>query len=647
MLTLSNLAIRRGAHLLFEQASLSIHRGNRVGVTGANGSGKSSLFALILNELQSDAGELELPPNTVIAHVAQETPAVEQSALDYVLDGDRELRATQQQLVQAEASNDGHAQALCHTKLADIDAYTADARAGKLLLGLGFKSEQLQHRVSQFSGGWRMRLNLAQALMCRSDLLLLDEPTNHLDLDAVIWLEQWLLNYSGTLLLISHDRDFLDRVCTHIVHIEQQRLKLYSGNYSAFEKMRAEHLALQQSQFEKQQREIEHIESFIRRFKAKASKAKQAQGRVKALERMELIAAAHIDSPFHFKFYKPAKTPHPLMTLDKVDVGYADVKILKSVSLSLLPGDRIALLGHNGAGKSTLIKLLAGELPVQSGEFIQSSELKIGYFAQHQLEQLDPHASALLHLQRLDPKLSEQQIRTYLGGYNFHGDRVLEPVAPFSGGEKARLVLALLIYQRPNLLLLDEPTNHLDLEMRHALSMALQDFEGAMVLVSHDRHLLRSVSDQFLLVDQGRVRVFNEDLDAYRNWLLQPEKTLEGKVDEARQTQAAVSGSGHGSDTTPQNKKLQRQQQAEQRQKLQPLKKQLNKLESEMQQLQQALQASEEALAQPEIYAAQNLQQMQALSQQRAELSGQLEEVEEAWLQISEELEHLAEEIIR
>lgn len=645
MLTLSNLAIRRGAHLLFEQASLSIHRGNRVGVTGANGCGKSSLFALILNRLHSDAGELELPPHTVIAHVAQETPAVEQSALDYVLDGDRELRETEQQLAQAEADNDGHAQALCHTKLADIDAYTADARAGKLLLGLGFKPEQLQQRVNQFSGGWRMRLNLAQALMCRSDLLLLDEPTNHLDLDAVIWLEQWLLNYTGTLLLISHDRDFLDRVCTHIVHIEQQRVKLYSGNYSAFEKMRAEQLALQQSQYEKQQREIEHIESFIRRFKAKASKAKQAQGRVKALERMELIAAAHIDSPFHFKFYEPSKMPHPLMTLDNVDLGYGDVKILRSVSLSLLPGDRIALLGHNGAGKSTLIKLLAGELSVQSGDFNQSSELKIGYFAQHQLEQLDPQASALLHMQRLDPKLSEQQIRTYLGGYNFHGDRVLEAVAPFSGGEKARLVLALLIYQRPNLLLLDEPTNHLDLEMRHALSMALQDFSGAMVLVSHDRHLLRSVSDQFLLVDQGRVSVFNHDLDAYRNWLMQPKNSAENSAEASQQAQLA--GSGHAPDTTAQNKKIQRQQQAEQRQKLQPLKKQLDKLEKQLQQLQQALQACEETLSQPEIYEAQNLQRMQELSQQRAELSRQLEQVEEDWLLKSEELEHLAEEIAR
>lgn len=633
MLTLTNLAIRRGSKLLFEQASLTVHRGNRVGVTGANGCGKSSLFALILDRIQSDAGELELPSSTVIAHVAQETPAVDRTAIDYVLDGDLELRQVQQQLVEAEAEDDGHRLASCHARLDEIDAYSAEARAGKLMLGLGFKPGQLSLPVRSFSGGWRMRLNLAQALMCRSDLLLLDEPTNHLDLDAVIWLEQWLLSYQGTLLLISHDRDFLDKICSHVIHIEQQHVKLYTGNYSAFEKLRAEQLALQQSQYEKQQREIAHIESFIRRFKAKASKAKQAQGRVKALERMELISAAHIDSPFTFRFLPAEKLPHPLMRLDEVSVGYGEQPIIQGASLSLLPGDRIALLGHNGAGKSTLIKLLAGELKPLAGKFEASSELRVGYFAQHQLEQLDPEASPLLHLQRLAPCLSEQQIRTYLGGYDFHGDRVLEPVAPFSGGEKARLVLALLIYQRPNLLLLDEPTNHLDLEMRHALSMALQEFEGAMILVSHDRHLLRSVSDQFLLVDRGKVVPFDDDLDAYRNWLLQP-------ADDA-----ATDAEQEAAEIRPQNRKAMRQQQAEQRKLLQPLKKKVNELETRMEQLQQKLEEVEQALAEPGIYQAENRQQMEALSRSRAELSQQLQSVEEDWLVSSEELDELQQAI--
>ena len=631
MLTLSNLAIRRGTNVLFEQASFKIHRGNRVGITGANGCGKSSLFALILNDIQSDAGDLIFPDKTIIAHVAQETPETQKSAIDYALDGDIELRNIQKKLAEAEKNNDGTAQAECHSRLEEIDAYTAQSRAEKLLLGLSFKIEQLNNPVSSFSGGWRMRLNLAQALMCRSDLLLLDEPTNHLDLDAVIWLEQWLLNYAGTMLLISHDRDFLDKVTSHIVHIEQQSVNLYSGNYSAFEKLRAEKLALQQSQFEKQQREVAHIESFIRRFKAKASKARQAQGRVKALERMEMISAAHIDSPFDFSFFKPDKLPHPLMSLDEISLGYGDVQILKGANLTLLPGDRIALLGHNGAGKSTLIKLLAGELKPQKGDFEQSSELKIGYFAQHQLEQLDLEASALLHLQRLDPKLTEQQIRNYLGGFNFHGDRVLDVIAPFSGGEKARLVLALLIYQKPNLLLLDEPTNHLDLEMRHALSMALQEYAGAMVLVSHDRHLLRAVSDQFLLVDDGKVKPFDGDLDAYRNWLLQPKSNAPENIEAQSETKT--------------NKKAQRQQLAEKRKQLNPLKKEVTKLEQNMLALEQEIGDIETQLAEPEMYQAENRAQMEQLSQRRAELSSELEKGEEQWLQKSEALEQLSSEI--
>jgi len=629
MLTLTDLAIRRGTKVLFEKASFKVHRGNRVGVTGANGCGKSSLFALILNQLHSDAGDLTIPPKTIIAHVAQEMPDTDKSAIDYVLDGDVEFRKIQQDLIIAEQADNGSKQAECHSQLEEIDAYTADSRASKLLLGLSFKTEQLNNAVNSFSGGWRMRLNLAQALMCRSDLLLLDEPTNHLDLDAVIWLEQWLLNYSGTILLISHDRDFLDKVTTHIVHIEQLAAQLYTGNYSEFEKLRAEKLALQQSQYEKQQREVAHIESFIRRFKAKASKAKQAQGRVKALERMEMISAAHIDSPFNFSFFKPEKLPHPLMSLEGINVGYGEVEILKNASLSILPGDRIALLGHNGAGKSTLIKLLAGELKQQQGDFEQSSELKIGYFAQHQLEQLDLEASALLHLQRLDSKLTEQQVRNYLGGFDFQGDKVLEPVAPFSGGEKARLVLALLIYQKPNLLLLDEPTNHLDLEMRHALSMALQEYAGAMVLVSHDRHLLRAVTDQFLLVDGGKVEPFNDDLEAYRNWLMQEKVTADKNNDRE-------------GDTKGFNKKAQRQQLAEQRKLLNPLKKEVKSLEQAMLKLEQEIELIESELARPEMYEADKREKMEQLSRDRSEKSNNLEEIEENWLLKSEELESLS-----
>ena len=627
MLNFNNLALRRGTRQLFSGVTFIIHRGNRVGVTGANGCGKSSLFALLLGQIQSDEGDISMTPGLSIAHVAQETPGLERAAIEYVLDGDQELRSIQHQLMQAEQADDGTAQAECHHRLDVIDAYTAPARAGKLLLGLGFKNDQLEQPVSSFSGGWRMRLNLAQALMCRSDLLLLDEPTNHLDLDAVIWLEDWLLSYPGTLLLISHDRDFLDRVVDHVMHIEQQGVKLYTGNYSEFETRRAEQLAQQQALYEKQQQEVAHIESFVRRFRAKASKAKQAQSRLKTLQRMELISRAHVDSPFHFSFSAPDKLPHPLLSLDQVAVGYGDTPVVSDISLSILPGDRIGLLGHNGAGKSTLIKLLAGDLSAMKGDLTVSSELKIGYFAQHQLEQLDPQASPMLHLQRLDSKLTEQAIRDYLGGFNFEGDRVLEPVAPFSGGEKARLVLALLIYQRPNLLLLDEPTNHLDLDMRHALSLALQDFAGAMLLVSHDRHLLRSVSEQFLLVDRGRLRPFDDDLDAYRSWLLK-----ESAASEAPSTAAA---------SPTLSRKQQRQQEAEQRRALQPLKKDIAHQETLMEKLNGELADIDQSLGAADIYQAENREQLQALQRRQGELRKQLEAAEERWFQLSEQLQTL------
>ncbi len=535
MLELRDVSLRRGPRLLFANADLTLHSGQRVGVTGANGTGKSSLFALLRGELHADTGDCRLPPNWTIAQVAQETPALDIPALDYVLRGDAELERLQAQLRDAETAHDGHLLAQLHAQLEAIDGYSAPSRAARLMHGLGFKADQERLPVAQFSGGWRMRLNLAQALMCRSDLLLLDEPTNHLDLDAVLWLEEWLQRYPGMLLLISHDREFLDRTVQHILHIEREQVRLYAGNYSEFENRRAELLAQQQSAFERQQREIAHIQHFIDRFKAKASKAKQAQSRIKALGRLERIAAAHADSPFHFEFPAPAKLPHPLLQLEKISAGYADTTILSNVELSLAPGDRLGLLGPNGAGKSTLIKLLAGVIEPQSGKRLPAPDLDIGYFAQHQLEQLHAQSSPLLHLQRLAPRASEQSLRDFLGGFGFAGARAESAVAPFSGGEKARLVLAMLVYQAPNLLLLDEPTNHLDLEMRLALELALQDYPGAVVLVSHDRHLLRTVTDSFLLVAGGQALPFDGDLDDYRRWLEQRERESETGDDDRRQ----------------------------------------------------------------------------------------------------------------
>jgi len=630
MIRFQSLSLRRGPRLLFENTDLTIHAGQKVGITGANGCGKSSLFALIRDELHADNGELSLPPNLVIAHVAQETPATERSAIDYVLDGDQELRQLERQLAEAEANNDGTLQGELHGSMEHIGGYTAQARAAQLMHGLGFNNEQIQRSVSEFSGGWRMRLNLAQALMCRSDLLLLDEPTNHLDLDAVIWLQEWLGQYPGTLLLISHDRDFLDEVANHILHIEQQHVDLYTGNYSDFEAMRAEKLAQQQAAFEKQQREIKHIESFVNRFRAKATKAKQAQSRLKSLERMERIAPAHVDSPFHFRFLEPHKLPTPLLSIDKADLGYDNQPILRDVGLSLQPGDRIGLLGHNGAGKSTLIKLIAGELTPLAGKTVEAQELAVGYFAQHQLEQLSEEATPLLHLQRLDPKASEQSLRNFLGGFGFSNDMALSPVGPFSGGEKARLVLAMLVYQRPNLLLLDEPTNHLDLEMRHALAVGLQEYEGALVVVSHDRHLLRSVTDSLLLVDSGAVQPFDGDLDDYRQWLIDQSRTEND------------SGDTSSGDNSAAARKERKRREAEQRQQLKPLRQKLGKAEKQMERLQQRRAELETQLSDPDIYNDEQKEQLKRLLQEKGDVDSELADAEEEWLVVSEELEQLS-----
>ncbi len=631
MLNFKKISLRRGARVLFSDTTLTIHKGQKVGLTGANGVGKSSFFAMLLNQLHVDEGGFSMPPGLEIAHVAQETPTVTCSAIDYVIDGDKELRKLQQQLEIAEQKDEGLKQAELHCHLEQIGGYTAESKASKLMSGLGFTAGQEQEPVKSFSGGWRMRLNLAQALMCRSDILLLDEPTNHLDLDAVIWLQEWLYKYSGTLLLISHDRDFLDSIASHIVHIEQNKAEIYTGNYSAFEKMRAEKLAQQQSAFVKQQKEIEHIQSFITRFKAKATKAKQAQSRVKALERMELISQAHVDSPFNFSFPIAEKMPNPLLQIEQANIGYGEKVIINQTSLSISPGDRIGLLGSNGAGKSSLIKLLASEMQPLAGEVKKADALKLGYFAQHQLEQLRLDECPLWHLQQLDKQATEKDLRNFLGGFDFRGDKVKENVKPFSGGEKARLVLALLVYQNPNLLLLDEPTNHLDLEMRHALSMALQEYEGAIVVVSHDRHLLRSVTDQFLLVADGQVKPFDGDLDDYRLWLSEQKKDL--TQTNRKENPAKIDSSI--------SRKDQRKREAEQRKRLKPLQNKLKKLEREVDQHHAAQKQLEQKLAAPDIYSDTQKELLTEVLAQKIEVDRALDLAEEEWMKVDDLLEQV------
>jgi len=628
MLNFKNISLRRGVRVLFSDTSFTIHKGQKAGLTGANGVGKSSLFAMLLNQLHVDEGDFTMPPGLEIAHVAQETPAVDYSAIDYVIDGDKELRQLQQQLLAAEQQDDGIKLAELHSTLDHIGGYTANARASRLMNGLGFSAGQEQDPVKSFSGGWRMRLNLAQALMCRSDVLLLDEPTNHLDLDAVIWLQDWLCKYPGTLLLISHDRDFLDSITDHIIHIEQNKAEIYTGNYSAFEKMRAEKLALQQSAFIKQQREIEHIQSFITRFKAQATKARQAQSRVKALERMEVISQAHVDSPFHFSFPAPKKMPNPLLQLEEANIGYGDKVIINKASLTITPGDRIGLLGPNGAGKSSLIKVLAEDMQPLSGKIRTADALHIGYFAQHQLEQLRLDESPLWHLQQLDKQATEKDLRNFLGGFDFRGDKVVEIVRPFSGGEKARLVLAILVYQNPNLLLLDEPTNHLDLEMRHALSMALQEYQGAIVVVSHDRHLLRSVTDQLILVADGSAKPFDGDLDDYRQWMTEQKRALADSSDEAPVSDLGVS------------RKEQRKQDAEKRKRLKPLLNRLKKSEQAVEKYHAKQKELELQLAEPDIYNDDQKEALKKLLTNKVEVDKALEQAETEWMELEELLEH-------
>lgn len=637
MITFSDIQLLRGGKPLLDQASATLHPSDKIGLVGKNGCGKSTLFALIKDELSIDAGSFSKPAHWEMAWVAQETPALERKAIEYVIDGDREYRGLEEQLAKAEQADNGTLVAEIHGKIETIGGYTINSRAAELLDGLGFRQEQMTWNLTQFSGGWRMRLNLAQALLCRSDLLLLDEPTNHLDLDAVMWLERWLQSYPGTLVLISHDRDFLDPIVNRIVHVENQQLNEYTGNYSSFETQRAQKLILQQAMFQKQQKQMSHMQSYIDRFRYKASKARQAQSRIKALEKMEQVLPAQFDNPFSFEFREPDALPNPIMMMDEVSAGYDDNLILEKIRLNLVPGSRIGLLGRNGAGKSTLIKLLSGELKQQGGELNYSQGVKLGYFAQHQLETLHPEETPLQHMMQIAPKHTEQQLRDYLGSFGFQGEKALDKVAPFSGGEKARLVLALLVWQKPNLLLLDEPTNHLDLDMRQALTFALQTFEGAMVIVSHDRYLLRATTDDLYLVHDRQVAPFDGDLDDYYKWLTEQQKI------ERKEAQALAPAKDSANSAA--SKKEQKRKEAEFRKLTAPIRKQLTQFEKKMDKLTLDLEEAEQQLSDTSLYEAESKAKLNKVLALQATSKSQLEEVEMDWMSTQEELEQMEQEM--
>ena len=629
MIEIKNLTLQRGLKVLLDQAALSLAPGRRVGLIGKNGSGKSSLFALLKGEITADKGDISIPKHWKTAAVAQETPALDISALDYVLQGDEELQLFQTALHEAEAKNDGMKQAEYHAKLEEIDAYSAPARAAKLLSGLGFSQEEHDRPVKSFSGGWRMRLNLAQALMCRADLLLLDEPTNHLDLETVLWLENHLSGLPCTQIIISHDRDFLNATTTQTVELSDQKLTLYGGNYDFYQAERARRLAQQQAAYLKQQAQIKHLQSFIDRFKAKATKAVQAQSRMKALDKLERIAPAHFDSGFSFEFDSPAHLPNPLLQLDKADLGYGGEPVLHGIDLSLESGARYGLLGVNGSGKSTFIKTLAGELNVLSGRIVRSDKLNIGYFAQHQLDTLRPDQSPLWHIQKLSPDVREQEIRNFLGSFNFVGDAALQKIEPFSGGEKARLALAMIVWQKPNLLLLDEPTNHLDLDMRHALTLALQSFQGALIVVSHDRSLLEATTDSFLLIEQGRLKTFDGDLEDYRRYRL------------AQENAAAAPAASSQSQNRKDAKRVEAQIRQEKARLGKPLQQKISQAEKEIAALSEIQTACEAFLAQEDAYSDANKTKLQQTLAQLAETKVKLEKQEENWLAWQEELEQI------
>ena len=639
MIQLDQLSIRRGGRILFQKASMQLHPGWKIGLTGVNGAGKSTLFSALLGGMESDSGSLTRPNIWTVAHMAQEIKALDMKAIDFVLSGDEEYWLIQDKLNHSEdLSNDELAH--LYSRFEEIHGYTAASKASQLMAGLGFFEHQSELLVSSFSGGWRMRLNLARTLMSRSDLLLLDEPTNHLDLDAILWLEDWLKAYEGTLILISHDRDFLDAITDHILHIENQVLTLYTGNYSTFETTRAERLAQQQQAFEKQQEAKAHLQKFIDRFKAKATKARQAQSRIKQLERMQELAPAHVDNPFTFSFREPSKMSSPLLTLEHADIGYGDKLIVTNVNLQITPSSRIGLLGMNGAGKSTLIKSLVGDLPLIQGLHKDSELLNIGYFAQHQMDALDGNASPMLQLSRIaDPKISEAALRSFLGSFGFSGERMDTPSESFSGGERARLALALIVWLRPNVLILDEPTNHLDLDMRHALTMALQDFEGAVVLVSHERQLIASVCDELILVHAGQSKEFDGDLQDYATWLRQARIDM---IKNGQQPSAPVQSQVVEKPSISKlDKEAQRKEAARQRELSRPIRKNIEKIESQIGKIQPRLAEIETLLADSALYEANRKDDLLKLMNEQTELKVKLEQAEEKMLELMMELETL------
>ena len=666
MIRFINVSLMRGTKPLLEGVDLTLNPGDKIGLIGANGAGKSSLFAMLRGELHPDQGEIDFPSKWRMAYVAQETPPLDRAALDYAIDGDVNLRKLQSELERLESepdtSDNGIAIGEIYSALADADAYTVQSRGEQLLLGLGFSMEQMQQPVASFSGGWRMRLNLAQALMCPSELLLLDEPTNHLDLDAIIWLEDWLKRYPGTLIIISHDRDFLDEIVNVIVHIDERKLKRYSGNYSGFERQRAAQMILAAGALEKQTRQRAHLESFVNRFKAQASKARQAQSRMKALAKMEELAPLRAAAEFSFEFREPLSAPNPLLVMEDVNAGYpildghgdkvGDKTIVSNIKFSLQIGQRIGLLGVNGAGKSTLIKTIAGELQPLTGEATIGKGLSIGYFAQHQVEMLRHDESPLWHLAKIAPTVREQELRNFLGSFNFPGTMVTSPIAPFSGGEKARLALALIVWQRPNLLLLDEPTNHLDLETREALTLALAQFEGTLVVVSHDRHLLRATTDQFIIVADGRLQPFDGDLDDYKDWLF---KTKLGKGTEvlpgaAAAAKAAVAAPAPApvaaAPVSTSERKEQKKLDAGERQRVsalrKPLENRLKRVEEQMAKLNARKAGIDARLLDSGVYDADRKDELKTLVADQAFCVRDLGTLENEWLELQEQLEGLA-----